>query len=321
MGKFASSKLLLFKICLILLCTFVTSSEDVCDVEGACPSDQVKGVCIPPARSIYSQSGTAQAYKPNAPLSSTVCEPEVSQQYKYKRASWNLSRKTFRKGTAPTLDITIRFNSCSQGKNNDDCQCYKVASPSLPSDRVEVWQTRPDGNYSSLRSSDECRAQVQMNEHGEVKFTTVAPGSSGLMGGLGPSGFDWAPYGPPVIHMLVQLKDHSPILLDVPILVQRGDLTQKSFSLGDWRGQGWMKYRPRQSLLTLTSWEPNAEENRIVIEYEISLQQEEQEKKKNKVTEEIITQRNGRWLKTVKIVNQRCFFFALAVTVIEKKKK
>mmetsp|Transcript_25367 Transcript_25367/g.62428 ORF Transcript_25367/g.62428 Transcript_25367/m.62428 type:complete len:320 (-) Transcript_25367:167-1126(-) len=284
MAKVAPYKLHLFKLLLLLLLVTISSSEDdVCSVEGECPEDEappeeVKGVCPRPSRTIYSQGGTAQAYKPNAPLSSTVCEAESAQQYKYKRASWNFSRRTFRKGTAPELDITLRFNSCSKGDSNQ-CQCYKVEGPSSPSDRVEVWQTRPDGRYSSLRSSDECRAQVQMNDQGEVKFTTLAPGSSGLMGGLGPSGFDWSPYGPPVIHMLVQVTGHSPILLDVPMLFRIGDLTQHGFSLGDWRGQGWMKYRPRESVLTLTSWEPNVEENRIAIEYEISLQQVEGEKK------------------------------------------
>ncbi|KAL3943641.1 MAG: hypothetical protein SGBAC_002309 [Bacillariaceae sp.] len=289
MAKFTSSKLCFFKLLLILLIVTITTSEDVCGAEGDCPADdqasatveEVDGVCPRPSRTIYSQGGTAQAYKPNAPLSSTVCESEISQKYKYKRATWSLSRGTFRKGTAPALDITLRFNSCSKdGNSNNKCQCYRVEKPLSPSDRVEVWQTRPDGRYSSLRSSDECRAQVQMNDAGLVKFTTVAPGSSGLMGGLGPSGFDWSPYGPPVVHLLVQVTGHSPILLDVPIIFRKGDLTQRGFSLGDWRGQGWTKYRPgRDSVLTLTSWEPNMEENRIAIEYEVSLQHSKGEKK------------------------------------------
>lgn len=194
-----SSKRFLFQLLLvILLLSIVSCEEEVCGAEGDCPADHeeeviIKGVCPRPSRTIYSQGGTAQAYKPNAPLSSTVCESEASQQYRYKRASWSSSRGSYRKGTAPELDITIRFLSCSKG-DKKECNCRKVDGSFAPSDRVEVWQTRPDGRYSSLRSSDECRAQVQMNEQGEVKFTTVAPGSSGLMGGLGPSGFDWAPY-------------------------------------------------------------------------------------------------------------------------------
>lgn len=195
------NKLYLFKLLLVLLLVTITfGDESVCSAdEGDCPAaqapvEEVQGVCPRPSRTIYSQGGTAQAYKPNAPFSSTVCEPETAKQYKYKRASWSFSRSTYRKGIAPELDITIRFNSCvSKEGSKQQCQCYKVDGPSSPSDRVEVWQTRPDGRYSSLRSSDECRAQVQMNHQGTVKFTTVAPGSSGLMGGLGPSGFDWSP--------------------------------------------------------------------------------------------------------------------------------
>lgn len=79
--------------------------------------------------------------------------------------------------------------------------------------------------------------------------------------------------------MLVQVTDHSPILLDVPILFRMSDLTKQGFMLGDWRGQGWMKYRPRESVLALTLWEPNVDENKIVIEYEINLQLAEGEKK------------------------------------------
>ena len=86
-------------------------------------------------------------------------------------------------------------------------------------------------------------------------------------------------YGPPVIHMLVQVVDHSPILLDVPILFRMSDLAQTGFSLGDWRGQGWQKYRPRESVLNLVTWEPSVEENKITLEYEINLQQAEGEKK------------------------------------------
>ena len=202
MAKITNSKRSIQQLLLLLAALLITivSSEDVCGAEGDCPADQevsqieekvVNGVCPRPSRTIYSQGGTAQAYKANAPLSSTVCEPEASHQYKYKRASWNPTRRSYRKGTAPELNITIRFHSCNG--DHKDCQCSKMDASSSPSNRVEVWQTRPDGRYSSLRSSNECRAQVQLNEQGEVKFTTVAPGSSGLMGGLGPSGFDWAP--------------------------------------------------------------------------------------------------------------------------------
>lgn len=169
-------------------------AEDTCDAtSGSCSSDEVvEGVCVPSSKSIYSQGGTAQSYKPNAPLSSTVCKPETSMKYKYKTASWHLSRKVSTKGTAPELDVTLKFRSCS-ALEDGDCNCSSMAGPALPSNIVEIWQTRPDGQYSSLRNSDECRAQVPVDERGEVRFTSVAPGSTGIMGGLGPSGFEWGP--------------------------------------------------------------------------------------------------------------------------------
>lgn len=79
-------------------------------------------------------------------------------------------------------------------------------------------------------------------------------------------------YGPPVVHILVQVAGHEPLLLDLPALPRRNTLTQQSFILGDWRGQGWMKKRPKKSAMVVSSWEPNVEENRISIDYEISLQ-------------------------------------------------
>eukprot|EP00980_Cylindrotheca_fusiformis_P002110 scaffold473_cov132-Cylindrotheca_fusiformis.AAC.15 len=263
-------------------------AEETCDATTNATCSSTKqlvegGVCIPPqqsSKSIYSQGGTAQAYKPNAPLSSTVCQPETAMKYKYKTASWHLSRKISAKGTAPQLDVTLQFQSCTFAleakEEGQDCRCYSMEDAAIPSNVVEIWQTRPDGQYSSLRNGNECRAQVPVDEQGQVRFQTVAPGSTGIMGGLGPSGFEWGPYGPPVIHILVQVAGHEPLLLDLPVLPRRKGLTQQHFSLGDWRGQGWMKMKPQQSVVVLRSWEPNVEENRISIVYEISLQQQQQ---------------------------------------------
>jgi hypothetical protein len=183
-------------VLLLPLLSLVVAAEDTCDAtSGSCSSDEVvEGVCVPSSTSIYSQGGTAQSYKPNAPSSSAVCKPETSMAYKYKTASWHLSRKISTKGTAPELDVTLKFKSCpALEQDGDDCNCSSMAGPALPSNIVEIWQTRPDGQYSSLRQSDECRAQVPVDARGDVRFTTVAPGSTGIMGGLGPSGFEWGP--------------------------------------------------------------------------------------------------------------------------------
>lgn len=65
-----------------------------------------------------------------------------------------------------------------------------------------MWQTRPDGTYSSLRPDTEegdCHASVPIQQNnvntnefsnnlGHVQFTTLAPGSPGLLNGLIPDG-------------------------------------------------------------------------------------------------------------------------------------
>ena len=283
---------LLFSLLSYLIC--LAAGEETCDVEGSCPSEEgehreqmtrgsaikekdsssfVPGVCST-STSIYSQGGTAQAYKPNAPLSSTVCSPEIAKSFKYKPASWNLSRSNNKQGSAPQLDITLKFLSCSNSEDND-CICQQIVGPAVSSNIVEVWQAFPDGTYSSLRKSNECRAQVQVDQYGEARFSTVAPGSSGVMGGLGPSGWDWTPFGPPVIHILAHVTGHEPLLLDLPALFRPKTLTERGFVFGDWRGIGWLKQRPASSVMTLSSWEPNVEENSIKIEFEISLQKSE----------------------------------------------
>lgn len=279
----------------------LASGEGTCDVEGNCPSEGdetkgkvsptneakqsynkkktelVQGTCVEESSSIYGQGGSAQAYKPNAPLSSVVCTPETADLYKYKTASWYISRSNYRKGSAPQLDITLKLLSCSSSLDGGggECACHRLVGPTVASNIVEVWQTLPDGTYSSLRNSDECRAQVQVDGSGQVRFSTVAPGSTGLMGGLGPSGWDWSPFGPPVIHILVHVAGHEPLLLDLPLLLRLKTLTERGFSLGDWRGVGWMKQKPSASVMKLSSWEPNLDENSIKIEFEISLQKSE----------------------------------------------
>jgi hypothetical protein len=274
-------------ILFVLLSFFVSFSlgNKTCDAEGTCSSEgpvvdpyakakKVPGVCVA-STSIYSQGGTAQAYKPNAPLSSTVCKPESVDSYKYKTASWYINRRGSKEGKAPLLDITLKLRSCAPS-NDGDCICNRLEGPALATNIVEIWQTRPDGKYTSLRNSDDCRAQVQVDKLGEVFFSTVAPGSSGIMGGLGPFGFDWLPYGPPIIHILVHVAGHEPLLLDLPAHPRKKTLEQQKFSLGDWRGVGWMSKKPVESVMNISSWEPTVEENRISIEFEISLQRSSQ---------------------------------------------
>ena len=250
---------------------------------GAGPPSML-GICDG-STDLYSHGGTAQAYKPGAPLSNHVCGSDVSKEFKYKVASWPFNRRSFRKGTAPTLEISFKLWSCPNSVegngDNEKCQCTsladsvdgKMGSTSV----VEVWQARPDGRYSTLRllgrnHNDECRAQVPLSDAGEARFTTVSPGSTGSLGGLGPSGWEWSPYGPPVIHMLTKVTGHAPLLLDIPILFNPKTLEEKSFSMGDWRGASWVRSKPKQAPFQINSWTPDFKNNKISISIDIYVQ-------------------------------------------------
>ena len=260
------------------------------DDQDTCTSATEGGTCQPlsahdaPAQycttraSLYENGGSAQAYRSGAPVSNEVCRLEFADEYRYKTASWPFLRRSMRKGSAPKLDVTLHIFSC-QSSNGSDCICQPI-DPSVAKSarsKVEVWQTRPDGLYSSLRpampDSNDCRAQVPMEESGVARFTTVAPGSTGVMGGLGPGGWEWSPYGPPVIHMLVQATGHAPLLVDLPILVQTKTLEPRKFSVGDFRGSAWARKKSGRVPLEIKSWKPNVAENRIVIEVNIFLRQ------------------------------------------------
>lgn len=106
------------------------------------------------------------------------------------------------------------------------CRCTVLSDSSTVARHVEVWQTRPDGTYSSLSpgvQEGDCRASVPVVTASpsllSFYFDTLAPGSTGAFGGLGafrddvrglwlPYGIlpfpdDIPPYGPPAIHFYV----------------------------------------------------------------------------------------------------------------------
>jgi hypothetical protein len=273
-----------------LLLVSAVPAEDSCDAEGSCGTSDGPGPTVHSSHSsstsgvcggsnyLYGDGGTAQAYKPGAPLSSVVCRPEMAHDFKYQAASWPFSRRSLRKGSAPSLDVTLNIWECKSSEDNEcSCQRLKGAAVRNASSVVEVWQTLPDGQYSPLRPSvaslEECRAQVPFTEKGVASFSTVAPGSTGIMGGLGPGGWEWNPYGPPVIHLLVQVAGHTPLLLDLPVLPHAKTLEQRTFSIGDFRGAAWVQQRPKEVPMKITSWKPNVKDNRISLEVDIYVQQ------------------------------------------------
>ena len=274
----------------MLLLVVSGSSEDTCEAEGSCEITEAEeeqeqekgsssifsGVCNTPT-SLYCNGGSAQAYKPDAPLSSVVCRPELAQELMYKAASWPYTRRTTRKGSAPSLNVGLKIWSCKSEGDNCDCGPLDISLAKNASSVVEVWQTLPDGRYSSLQSSFDCRARVPLAGNDLVQFTSVAPGSTGIMAGLGPGGWESNPYGPPVIHLLLRVAGHAPLLVDLPALAHPKTLEQRSFSIGDWRGIAWTRQQPEQSPLVITSWEPNIEENNISLEAEVFVQQASEE--------------------------------------------
>lgn len=226
--------------------------------------------------SLYANGGSAQAYRPGAPLSNEVCRAEMADEMRYMAASWPLLRRSMRKGSAPKLEFKLKVWSC-EGRD-EECKCKPLRGDDArsASSVVEIWQARPDGKYPSLKASapgsDDCRAQVPLTGDGMAKFTTVAPGSTGTMGGLGPGGWEWSPYGPPVIHFLVRAKNHAPLLLDLPILVHSKTLERRKFSMGDFRGVAWARNTPADLPMKIRSWDANLVENKITVEVDVYVQ-------------------------------------------------
>jgi hypothetical protein len=238
---------------------------------------------------LYRYGGSAQAYRPDTVMSSVVCSSQVGQDLRYKASSWPFTRRTTGRGGAPTMNIKLSLWSCSPTSKSDEksvdgCTCYPVRDNSL---RVEVWQARPDGTYSTLKggcsssSSDECRATIPVVDGGDsatttASFSTVAPGSTGIMGGLSPWSWESSPYGRPVIHVLTDSPSHLPLLLDIPILPHPKSLERRDFSLRwlDWRGHAWSVQRQSEVNLPyeITSWTADVDKNHIDVEIDIYME-------------------------------------------------
>jgi hypothetical protein len=97
---------------------------------------------------------------------------------------------------------------------------------------IEVWQPRPDGTYSSLRNGvqdGDCRATLSITtdsitlnnvQLGNFVIETLAPGSTGILGGLvpSPSSFwfrEYPPYSPGKIHFLINVPGYYTLLADL----------------------------------------------------------------------------------------------------------
>jgi hypothetical protein len=252
--------------------------------------------CQPPP-SLYSRGGTAVAYRTNARTQTNICSIEQQQQSKYKVASWFGRRATWNR--APRITLTVHVHACRRSppleENDDDaaaaatCACHKLDDDSSSLVSVEVWQTRPDGTYPSLRqnnnndkasSEDECRTQQTGSS---VTFETLAPGSVGSMGGLGPAGWEFGPYRPAVLHILVRGPPggYATTLVDLPIAVHPQTLEQTNHFWGpDWSGTAWTRRKEAKQSHTsstkmyqIVSWTARPTEHRAEVVVDVFLPQ------------------------------------------------
>jgi hypothetical protein len=252
---------------LFLFVITVAHGEETCNSEeGECNVEErrdqpVQSLAPKCARShctsaggIY-RYGTAQAYKAEAPISSEICQDTESN---LNVASWPYYRSSYKQ--APRIGLKMNLWSCQ------DCCCQPLADTAT----VEVWQARPNGSYSSLTMGVEegiCRARQMVTN--EAHFETYAPGSTGSLGGLGPSHWDSMPYGKPVIHVLVTANAYDPVLIDLPVFFNARDLEERRWHWPDWRGAAWVKEKTIEPPYNLTSWKTG--EDRIDLELDIFL--------------------------------------------------
>jgi len=215
--------------------------KNVCDGRLVVPSNKVDTSSLV---FVYSQGGgeTTQAYKPNAPQKTSVCNKSSSNDNQlHKVAPWPFWRSEHK----DWVPIVVRGNlySCTGAAR-------KTETTKLT---MEVWQPRPDGTYSSIRPGVEegdCRASVPItpfttnkndnnydnmdtdNNIGRVEFETFAPGSIGILNGLVPSSSrDYPPYKPGGIHMFLNIAGYQPLLTSLS-MSDLNDWIPKNISKG-----------------------------------------------------------------------------------------
>ena len=220
-----SSSLPLIAIGIFVAAT-TAASDETCDA--SCPPDIIAGT----GANIYSGGASAQTYKPDAPIKTTICDTSVytsadssERNTKHRVARWPLTRRSY--PSSPTIKISGRIHSCdgsssssSTSSTTNTCASNSADSSNNGPITVEAWQARPDGTYSSLRSGVEegqCRATIAVGSDSSFHVETLAPGSVGMFSGIGPHGMDLPPYGPPVVNFLIRSQGHAPLLVNIPI--------------------------------------------------------------------------------------------------------
>lgn len=273
-----------YALLFILLISQYALSDKVCDADGFCRAPLEGSVCGPSegesrcadTASLYRSGASAQAYKPHTPFKSQVCDEQLYKSSRTKIASWPFTRSYRQK---LSLSVKVTLLSCRAPMTSKDkqktCCCSHLVSKDVDG-TIDVWQARPDGSYSSLRQGiddGDCRARLKVDKPGSAVFTTVLPGSTGSLGGLGPSRIDFMPYGPPTIHILASVPGHYPVLVNVPVLLNKKTLQQRRFLGPDWRGASWVKDSSKEPLYAITSWNGNSKNQRVDVEMSIYMPQ------------------------------------------------
>ena len=274
-----------FLFLLLLRLTFSSQGAQTCDADGICTIPEGakcgldKSFCQSTSSSVYQHGGTAQAYKSEASIKNEICSEKEYLSSEHRVATWPFWRSS--KKSPPKLLLRINLQSCFDAAGSTCCCHPLIKSENSTNVAIEAWQTRPDGTYSSLRKGEQegdCRARMflAVNES-SVAFETVAPGSYGSLGGLGPSKWDFVPYGIPVIHIMVSAAGHAQTLIDLPVLMNRKTLEARTFSGPDWRGSSWVREKQDELPYNFTAWKPDSESNQVEIEVDIFLKTEPDE--------------------------------------------
>ena len=249
--------------------------QQQCEAQGTC-SGCATNVCLPtaiPNDSMYRFGGTAQAYKVASPTKTSICDEAEAP---YRVATWPYRRAAYA-SKIPQIFLQINILTCGESKKPTSCCCQPLNNQKVVT-TVQAWQTRPDGTYGSLQpkvQDDVCRAQLQSNK-GTFEFETFPPGSYGSLGGLGPNGWDFMPYGEPVIHFLVTSEEHAPSLVNVPIMFDFSTLQQKSsFGWTDWRGPSWVRQQTLDETgYEIVSWKADPKQRTISIALNLFVQKQ-----------------------------------------------
>ena len=272
----AASSILSTLICaLVFFVVGGTTADDTsnhsCDNNGLVPSSV--------DNALFVGGATAQAYKPNAPMKTSVCDESSPRDNNivHKVAHWSFWRSEYK----DLVPIFIKGNILSC---NDSVMAIKESEITM-----EVWQPRPDGTYSSIRPGIEegdCRASVPItltesnssdeidtdtNRIGTVEFETFVPGSIGLLNGLVPSSSrDYPPYKPGNIHMFLNMEGYQPSLIELS-MNELNNFIPKKMSKGRFKLSGAKSANKNDGIEILSVTPKSRPGYEMAIEVELNL--------------------------------------------------